>query len=147
MQEKNKYKSSLERHIFRERGNAMEKLIKTISVADGELYVISAGRRYLVARFDGRIEIVEKTNLVPILGTVQKGTKTIYASFIVCGDLEYQQEQNSSLIHSGKVYEAVAYVENEKTIFAGLQFEDSNPIENELVFHITDLELIQKLLK
>ena len=125
----------------------MEKLIKTIPAAGGELYAVSAGHRYPVARFGGRIEIMEKINMVPILGTVQKGTKTIHASFIICGDLEYLQEQGSSFIHSGKVYEATAYVDNEQTVLAGLQFEDSNPVENELVFQIMDLELIQKLLK
>lgn len=123
----------------------MDKVINVIPAANGELFVISAGKRFLLAHFKGRVEIMERTKFVPILGTVQKGTKTIYASFIVCGDLEYQKEIDNGYIHSGKVYDVFADVDSERIHFAGLRFEDSNPLKNELVFEITDLELIQKL--
>ncbi len=124
-----------------------ERLIKTLPCECGELYATSAGQRRLLARFNGRIEIIEHTTLVPMLGTVQKGTKTIYASFMLCGNLEYQREADYQSIHSGKVYDAIADVEGERLSFAGMRFEDSDPINNELVFNITDLELIQKMLK
>ncbi len=123
----------------------MDKVINVIPATNGELYVISAGRRLPLARFEGRVKIMERTKLVPILGTVQKGTKAIYASFIVCGNLEYQIEIDNGYIHSGKVYDVFADVDGERIHFAGLRFEDSNPLKNELVFEITDLELIQKL--
>jgi len=42
--------------------------------------------------------------------------------------------------------EATGDVECEALHFAGLRFEDSDPLRNELTFEITDLELIQKLL-
>lgn len=125
----------------------MEKIIKTISVSDGELFVTSAGQRLPLARFDGRVEIIEKTNIVRVLGTTQKGTKTIHASFIVCGNIEYQQEVPDGYIHAGKVYDAVADTAGRRLQFAGLRFTDSDPFENELTFEITDLELIQALLK
>ena len=124
----------------------MDRIIKAIPVTDGLLYVISAGRRLPLAKFSGRVEVTENTKLVPILGTVQKGTKAVYASFIICGNLEYQREITDDFIHSGKVYEATANVEREYIQFAGLQFEDSDPVKNELVFRIADMELIQKLL-
>lgn len=123
----------------------MNRIIKSIHAENGELFVISTGRRLPLAGFSGRVEIVEHQRLVPVLGTVQKGTKSIYASFIVCGDLEYRQEPAGDLIHSGKVFEAVADVDGERLNFAALRFEDNNPLNNELVFEITDLELIQKL--
>lgn len=125
----------------------MDRLIKTIPATDGELYAISAGRRFSLAGFNGRVEVRERTSLTPILGTVQKGTKKILASFIVCGDLEYRQQIDDGFINSGKVYEASADVEGEKICFAGLRFEDSDPLKNELIFEITDLELIQKLMR
>ena len=124
----------------------MNRIIKILPVTDGELFVISAGQRLPLAHFSGRIEIAENTKLVPILGTVQKGTKQIFASFIFCGDLDYQREFDSGLIHSGKVFEALADVKSERLEFAGLRFLDSDPLKNELVFKITDLELIQKLI-
>lgn len=122
-----------------------KQIIKTLPATNGRLSAISAGRRLPFAHFNGRIEIMENTSLIPILGAVHKGTKTIHASVIVCEDLEYQREIDDKFIHSGKVYEAVADVEGERINFAGLRFEDSDPIKNELVFEITDLELIEKL--
>lgn len=127
--------------------HAMNRIIKTIPATEGELYIISAGKRHLLANFNGCIAVREVTELIPILGTVQKGTKTIQASFIVCGDLEYQREISNGLINSGKVYEAIADVEGEKIFFAGLRFENSDPIKNELIFEITDLELIEKFMR
>ena len=115
--------------------------------AEGTLYVISAGQRLMLARFNGKVKITEKTSLVPVLGTVQKGTKRIIASFVVCGDPEYYMNVDNGFINSGKVYEAVADVDGERIYFAGLRFEDSEPLKNELVFEITDLELIRKFME
>lgn len=123
----------------------MDRKIKTIPAESGELYVISAGSRFELACFTGRVEVIEHTTLVPILGKVEKGTKKIYASFIVCGDIEYQREISEDFIHSGKVYEAAADVNGERLFFSGLRFEDSDPFTNELTFEITDMELIRKL--
>lgn len=53
---------------------------------------------------------------------------------------------SDDFIHSGKVYDAVADVVGVRTVFAGLRFEDSDPIKNRLTFEITDMELIQRLL-
>lgn len=125
----------------------MECLIKTLPCGRGELFVTSAGLRLPLAKFQGRIEIFETTNLIPMLGTLQRGPKTIHASFMVCGDLEYQTEEACNLIHSGNVYDATANVQGERITFAGMRFEDSDPVENELTFNITDLALIEKLLK
>ena len=44
------------------------------------------------------------------------------------------------------LFEAVADVGNERLYFAGLRFEDSDPVKNELIFEVTDLELIKKIL-
>lgn len=67
----------------------MQRLIKSLPAANGELYVTSAGLRQALARFTGMVEITEKQTTVPILGSIQKGTKRIYASFIVCDDIDY----------------------------------------------------------
>ena len=123
----------------------MKRVIKEIPAADGELQVVSAGRRQSLAHFQGRVEICEYTTTIPVLGAVQKGTKQIYASFIVCG-MEYHREIDDGFIHSGKVYEAAANVQGKRLHFAGMRFADSNPVSNELVFCIPDLELIQALL-
>ncbi len=120
--------------------------IKVIPANDGELYMTSGGRRYCIARFSGRVEIEEKQTRVAILGTLQKGTKRIFASFVVCGNVDFQRGFGFESIDSGKVFEARAIVSGERLAFAGLRFEDSDPLKNELVFEIPDLELIQKML-
>lgn len=124
----------------------MNRIIKTVPVKNGELYVISAGQRDTLAKFSGRVEIIEHTNLVPILGEIQEGTKKIQASFIVCGNLDYQREVTEGFIHSGKAYEAVADLYGEWLCFSGLRFMDSDPLHDELTFELTDRELIKKLL-
>ena len=57
--------------------------IKVIPADNGELYMTSGGRRYCIARFSGRVEIEERQNRVARLGTLQKGIKRIFASFVV----------------------------------------------------------------
>ncbi len=125
----------------------MNRIIKTLPAEDGTLYAVSAGQRIQFANFSGRIEIIENTALVPVLGRVERGIKQIFASFIFCGDLQYTREISSDFIHAGKVYEATADIENERLYFGGLRFEDSDPVKNELKFEITDAELIKKLLE
>ena len=124
----------------------MKRIIKTLPCEDGRLFATSAGERREFAQFSGRVEITEHTALVPILGQIHKGTKRIYASFIVCEDVAYTRQIEESFIHSGKVYDATADVAGRQLTFAGLHFTDSDPIRNELTFEITDVELIQKLL-
>lgn len=125
----------------------MSTTIKTLPATNGDLFVISAGQRFQLARFNGKVKIDEKRIFVPVLGTAQKGIKQIYASFVVCGDLEYLLEINETSIHSGKVFEAIADVAGERLNFSGLRFEESDPLTNELTFSVTDLELVQKLLE
>lgn len=107
----------------------MTKIIKTLGIENSRLNVITAGRRIPIADFSGRIEIYEKQNNVSILGRHCKGEKKIYASFILCDNIEYCSDDE---IHSGKVYESVGDVQGEqfceRFIFSGLRFEDSDPV-------------------
>ena len=76
-----------------------------------------------------------------------KGEKKIYASFILCQDIEYQTDDE---FHTGKVYEAVGDVQGERScerlIFSGLRFEDMDPSDGTVTLEVTDLELIRKML-
>lgn len=64
----------------------MRTLIKTLSVTDGQMNMIKAGRRIPLAQFSGHINIFEAQSNVSILGQPAKGVKRIYASFIICND-------------------------------------------------------------
>ena len=125
----------------------MERIIKTLPCEGGKLFATSAGERREFAQFGGRVEIVEHTTLVPILGQTHRGTKRLHASFIVCEDVTYTRRIEDDFIHSGKVYDATADVGGARLTFAGLRFADSDPIRNELTFEITDMELIRRLLE
>ena len=121
--------------------------IKVIPVNDSELYMVSGGRRYCIAKANGRVQIEEKQTQVAMLGTLQKGTKKILASFIVCGDIDFQKGFSFDSVVTGKVFEVQGSASGERLEFAGLRFEDFDPLKNELILEIPDLELIQKLLE
>lgn len=125
----------------------MQNLLKSIPLDDGKLFSISGGRRSEFAKFKGYVEIAEETMLIPVLGNLQKGTKRIVATFVVCDDIEYTMMIGNNYIHTGKVYEAVGDIAGKRTLLSGLQFYDSDPIDNKLVFEVKDMELIEKLLK
>ena len=86
----------------------MKTLIKTLDIQNASLTVITAGRRLPLAQFTGKIEITEHQSMTPVLGRMCKGEKKIYASFILCQDIEYQTDDE---FHTGKVYEAVGDVQ------------------------------------
>lgn len=126
----------------------MATLIKTLDIKDAQLNVITGGRRIPLADFSGRIEITEVQSMVPVLGRRCKGEKKIYASFILCEDIDYKTDNE---FNSGKVYEAIGDVQGEhsceRLIFSGLRFEDMDPLDGMVTLEVTDLELIMKMLK
>lgn len=125
----------------------MITLIKTLDIGNASLNVITAGRRIPLAQFNGKIEITEHQNTMPVLGRMCRGEKKIYASFILCKDIEYQTDD---AFNSGKVYEAVGDVQGEQScerlIFSGLRFEDMDPVTGTVTLEVTDLELIRKMI-
>ena len=125
----------------------MKTLIKTLDIQNASLTVITGGRRLPLAQFTGKIEITEHQSMTPVLGRMCKGEKKIYASFILCKDIEYQTDDE---FHTGKVYEAVGDVQGERScerlIFSGLRFEDKDPSDGTVTLEVTDLELIRKML-
>lgn len=125
----------------------MTTLIKILNIQNASLTVVTAGRRLPLAQFAGKVEITEHQTMVPVLGRMCKGEKKIYASFILCQDIEYQMEDE---FNTGKVYEAVADVQGERScerlIFSGLRFEDMDPMNGRVTLEVTDLELIRKML-
>ncbi len=126
----------------------MTTLIKTLDVKNAQLNVITAGRRINLANFEGRIEITENQSMVSILGRRCKGEKKVYASFILCDDVDYHSDDEFS---SGKVYEAVGDVQGEysceRLIFSGLQYNNMDPTSGMVTFEVTDLELIRKMIE
>ena len=136
------------RILKKNRGDRMITLIKTLDIQNASLNVITAGRRLPLAQFTGKIEITEHRSMTPILGRMCKGEKKVYASFILCQDIEYQTDDE---FNTGKVYEAVGDVQGERScerlIFSGLRFEDMNPLNGTVTLEVTDLELIRKMLE
>lgn len=119
---------------------------KVLDINDGQMNMIKVGRRSSFAQFSGHIKVFETLDKENILGHAVKRTKKISAS-LICTDMDYNTDEE---INSGNVYEATATVqgehEREKLLFAGLRFDDSDPVAGSITFEITDLELIRKLL-
>ena len=94
----------------------MVKLIKTLDVQNASLNVITAGRRFPLAQFAGKIEITEHQSMTFVLGRRCKGEKKIYASFILCQNIEYQTDDE---FNAGKVYEARIHFSKKFSICTG----------------------------
>ena len=126
----------------------MQRIIKRIPLHHGRLAEIAAGRRLLLATFTGEVVIIEERQDVAVLGTYCKGEKRLLASVMLCREAAFQSDRS---IHAGKVYEATGDVQRgdgmwEEVFFAGLRFEDSDPVAGTLTFEIPDLELIERLI-
>ena len=128
-------------------GDRVITVIKTLGIRNASLHVITAGKRKALARFEGKIEIREEQNMVPVLGRACKGEKKIYASFVLCENIDYCLQDEYS---SGKVYEVLGDVEGserlERLLFSGLRFEDIDPLTGTVMLEITDMALICKML-
>lgn len=122
----------------------MQTIVKTLPLSDGILTETSGGRRKTAAQFDGKIEIYEDETYVPVLGRWTHDAKKIYASVIIGEQVNYNYAVDFS---SAKIYGVTGTVANERMVFDGLRFEDSDPIAGTFTMEITDLELIRKLLK
>lgn len=59
----------------------MKTVIKTLPATNGNLFVISAGQRLPLADFSGAVKITEDLRQIPMLGTVQKGVKSLFSIF------------------------------------------------------------------
>ena len=122
-------------------------LIKQIPIHEGKLFAISNGNRRYIANFTGNIEIHEDKKLIPILGQIREGIRSIYASFVVTDDIEYKDSHAFDLINSVNVFEGMGECLGERMLFYGMEFIDNDPVNNELRFKINDLKLIERLLK
>ena len=82
--------------------------------------MISGGRRNCIAKSNGRVEIEEKQIRVARLGTLQKGTKKIWASFVICGDIDFYKDFDFDSVDAGKVFEVRARSVGQCFHFTGL---------------------------
>lgn len=122
-------------------------VVKELSIKNGRLNVVAAGRRARVANFNGKVEITKKTSYVNILGKRCKQEKRMYASFIIGEEMEYLTDDTFT---EAAVYEAVGDVEGEQErqrfVFSGLRYIDTDPLTGEVEFEIPDLLLIKKMM-
>jgi hypothetical protein len=122
-------------------------IIKTLKIENARLNEVS-GDRIPLADFIGSIDISEERTYVPILGQRCKSEKRILASMILCEEIRYLSQESFS---EGKNYEVIGDVtgarEQKRLLFSGLRFYDDDPTKNTVTFEITDLSLIEKLLK
>jgi hypothetical protein len=125
----------------------LAKTIKVLKIEEARLNEVS-GRRVPLVNFTGSVEIIQEQTYIPMLGRRCKGEKRILASVILCEEVTYLRESDFNV---AKTYEAEGAVigdqRTEKLLFSGLKFADNDPIKNTITFEITDMSLIQYLLK
>ena len=62
----------------------MERVTKTIDVSNGRLYTVIRSQRFLLAKCDASIELIEHSKNIPILGTgniINKRMVTMLVTF------------------------------------------------------------------
>jgi hypothetical protein len=126
----------------------MKETIKTLKIENARLYRTSCGNRNIMADFEGTVEITQEQTIVPILGRRCRGEKRILASVILCEDVRYL---SMDIFSEADVYDAAGTVTGENSsariTFSGLRFEDNDPISGKVTFEVTDLHLIESMLK
>lgn len=124
----------------------LKTLIKRIPVNNAELFAVSSGNRLKMAEFKGEVQIFEKQQLIPVLGQMKEGVKSVHASFVVADDVEYTCREAFDLINALSIFDAVGECSGETVHFYGLEFTDNDPIAGELTFEIRDLRLVERLI-
>lgn len=110
----------------------IKRLIKTLYLERGKLYVILEGRRILLASCEPRIEIFEHSTNVPILGKQGGSVKKHHITVVICGNLDFTREINEEFLQSVTSFELTADIQREDGIFENIVFDKLDVSEIDL---------------
>lgn len=110
----------------------MTTLINTLISEKGELFALGHGRRVLFAKCRPMIKIYEKSCSVPLLGTMQRGAKSIQFVIVLCADMDFTREDISQDGQEVERYELTADIQLcngivERFYFHRVELEEINP--------------------
>lgn len=130
----------------------VEEVIATLHPENGEVFLLSAGRRRRLAKCSVRIDIVQHTTTFKARNPKGYDVKKRYISLVFCLDPEMAAGITDEIFQSVEGYEVYCEIERsvgnyEKIKLDKLLEESVDLYENEWEFRIEDAETVKKLLK
>ncbi|GFI33094.1 hypothetical protein IMSAGC013_04501 [Lachnospiraceae bacterium] len=109
-----------------------KRMIKSIPLEQGELYGIISGRRILLAKCNPRVEIMEHSTNVPILGAQSYQIKKRHIAIVLCPSPDAAREIDEAFLQTVTRFELSADMQRTDGIFENLIFDALTPREIDL---------------
>lgn len=109
-----------------------KRMIKSIPLEQGELYGIISGRRILLAKCNPRVEIMEHSTNVPILGAKSYQIKKRHIAIVLCPSPDGAREIDEAFLQTVTRFELSADMQRTDGIFENLIFDALTPREIDL---------------
>lgn len=109
-----------------------KRIIKTIHLEQGELYGIIGGRRILLAKCNPRVEIMEHSTSVPMLGAQSYQIKRRHIGIVLCPSPDTAREIDEVFLQTVTRFELSADMQRTNGIFENLIFDVLIPREIDL---------------
>lgn len=129
----------------------VKEVIATLHPENGEVFLLSAGRRRKLATCSLQIDIVQHTTTFKARNPKGYDVKRRYISLVFCLDPEVATEITDEVFRSAEWYEICCEIERsdgsyEKIKLDNLLEESVDLYKNEWEFRIEDLETVKRIL-
>ena len=131
---------------------SVEETLHTLESDNGEVYIISNGRRKMLAKCKLKIDIIQHSTTFKARNPKGYDVKKRYISVILCIDPETSPNITDEIFNRAERYEICFEVEKDVGVCEKIKldnlFEESIDLyENEWEFSIEDNEVIKRLMK
>lgn len=133
-------------------GRTVKEVIATLYPENGEVFILSAGRRRKLAKCSLRIDVVEHSTTFKARNPKGYDVKNRYISLVFCIDPEMAAGMTNEIFQSAEGYEIYCEIEKNVGCFEKIKLdklleESVDLYENEWEFRIEDVEMVKRLLK
>lgn len=108
----------------------MQRLIKTICCENGELYSTSNARRVLLARCGVRLEIMEDSQDIPMLGGYK--VKRRHVMIVLCSDMEFTRKADVDFLKTVTAYDLSVDIQRQDGVYEPIPITNIRPEEIDL---------------
>ncbi len=108
----------------------MQRLLKTIYCRQSELFCTSNGQRTCLAGCDVRLEVMENSQDIPMLGGYK--VKKYQVTVVLCSDMEFTRPIDVDFLKTVTAYDLSTDVQRSDGIFENLVLENLIPTELEI---------------
>jgi hypothetical protein len=109
-----------------------ETLIKTLNGENGELFAVTDGRRFMIARCRPKIELYEYAQEIKILGARPGAVKTHHSAIVLCPEPETVGSIDADYLSAVSRFELVCDVRRGDGKFERTTFDNLIPDEIDL---------------